>query len=201
MRYLVACLALVPGVALADRYFTVPTGRKLPFESYRIEFAENPYHRGTLEKSMTLGLSKSFEAEIRYQDFATPTPHTTFDLAYNVLGPIPDLAPGISVGMQDISDQTPDGRRAYLAITYRKVFSTFNGDTNGDVTLGTFFGRQAGPFVGMAIPFSQDFRLIFEHDPSRLSAGFEYRIASPLTVRWYLRGDNRLVSVAWTGKY
>jgi hypothetical protein len=195
-----ACLGL-SNAALADRYFLVPLGRKLPRDFYRIEFSFNPYNRGFLEKSLTVGVTKTIEVEIREQELRDQGPKIAVDLSYNLLGPIADLSPGISLGVLDGENKTPDGRRFYGAITYRKIFSTVDGDANGDLTLGAFAGTHSTPFVGFNLPFSQHVRFLFEHNGYRISTGFEVRPIPALGIKFYLRDVNRLLSASWTAKF
>jgi hypothetical protein len=187
--------------AYADRYFLVPLGRKLPKDFYRLEFSFNPYNRGLLEKSLTVGMTKTIEVEIRQQELRDQGPKIAVDLSYNLLGPIADLAPGISLGVLDAEDRTADGRRFYGSITYRKIFSTVDGDANGDLTLGAFAGTHSTPFVGFNLSFSQQVRFLFEHNGYRISTGFEVRPLPALGIKFYLRDVNRLMSASWTAKF
>lgn len=188
-------------VAAADRLITIPTGRKLPFGTVRYEFRAEPKQRGAREHLLAAGIGTSFEIEARTSWLQDDRGTGTFDLAYNVIAPIPDLSPGISFGVQDAMDETEDRRRFYAAITFRPYFTTANGDTPGEVTLGVLQGEYTHPFVGVGIPFTREFRLLAEHNGLRPAAGFEYRPKPNLGFRIQFREHQTMASLQLTTKF
>lgn len=199
----VIVVALLGGAALAsaDRLITVPTGRKLPFGTVRYEFRAEPKQRGNEEHLFAAGIGTSFEIEARTSWLEQDRGSGTFDLAYNFIAPIPDLSPGISVGVQDALDQTEDRRRVYAAITFRPYFITANGDVPGEVTVGILQGEYTHPFVGVGIPLAREIRLLAEHNGFRLAAGVEYRPKPNLGFRFQTRGHQTLASLQLTTKF
>lgn len=198
---IVVALLGFAALASADRVISVPTGRKLPFGTIRYEFRAEPVQRGNEEHLFAAGIGTSFEIEARTSWLEKDRGSGTFDLAYNLIAPIPDLSPGISFGVQDALDQTQDRRRFYAAITFRPYFITANGDVPGEVTLGIFQGEYTHPFVGVGIPFSRELRLLAEHNGFRPAAGFEYRLKPNIGFRMQFRQRQTLASLQLTTKF
>ena len=148
-----------------------------------------------------MGLNPFVELEVRSNWLSENDSNATFDLAYNVIAPLPDLSPGISFGVQDVLDETPEGRRAYGAITFRPIFTTINGDVPADVTLGFFQGRYTQAFVGVSFPFARQFRLLAEHNGDQPSAGFELRPRPNLGFRIQFRERETLASLQLTTRF
>jgi hypothetical protein len=99
--------------------------------------------------------------------------HGTFDLAYNFVSPVAALAPGISVGMLDGLNETIDGRRTYIAFTFRELLDVGEKGANGEVTMGVQFGHLNTGFVGVSLPLSSNLRFLVEHNGARISTGFD----------------------------
>lgn len=124
-----------------------------------------------------------FEVDLRQRIRPGESGHGTFDLAYNFVAPVASLAPGISVGMLDALNETLDGRRTYIAFTFRELLDVGDKGANGEVTMGIQFGSSNTGFVGASIPLSNNFRLLAEHNGFRISAGFELAIAKTIRAR------------------
>jgi hypothetical protein len=202
MRRLAALATLgLAAVASADRVITVPTARKLPFGTVRYEFRSEPRGEGAREHLLAAGISTLYELEVRTSWLDSGKQVGTFDLAYNVLAPLPEIAPGLSFGIQDALDQTEDGRRLYAAITFRPVFVTANGDVPADVTLGIFQGEYTHPFVGVSLPLARQFRVLAEHNGFRPAAGFEIRPQPNLGFRIQFRERQTLASLQVTTRF
>lgn len=119
----------------------------------------------------------------------------TFDLGYNFVAPIPGFTPGISFGIQDVMNKTDDGRRPYMAVTFRPTFMTINGDFPADITLGAYIAANRSVFVSGSLPFSKEFRFLFEHNGFRLASGFEVRPMPEFAIRLLYRGNDVLGGV------
>ncbi len=202
MRRLAALSLLgLASLASADRVLTVPTARKLTYGTVRYEFRAEPKQRGAREHLLGVGIGPAYELELRTEWKNDRVSVGTFDFAYNLIAPIPELSPGISFGVQDALDQTFDGRRFYLATTFRPIFSTVNGDVPADVTLGLFQGRYTHPFVGVSLPFAREFRLLAEHNGFRPQAGFELRPRPNLGLRIAFRERQTLTSLQYSTRF
>lgn len=172
----------------ADRLITVPTARKIPIGTVRYEFRLDPASNGFRENLLGIGINTFMDMEIRNESGGGRPDALTFDLSYNVIAPLPGLTPGLSFGVQDALDKTPDGRRFYGAFTSRETFTTANGDYPADITLGIIGGKVVTPFVGVLLPFSQEFHILAEHNGLRISAGAEYRVRPWLNLRAQVQG-------------
>jgi len=200
VAFLLAFGALA-ALASADRVITVPTGRKIPFKSFRAELWFEPTKNGTTEYYFGTGLSDLFEIEVRSQRLPGRDVRNAVDLSYNLIGPIPDLTPGISIGVQDVADATADGRRPYAALTLRQTLTALDGDANSDVTIGFFAGDRGGPFLGVSLPITTRIRLLGEHNRFRASGGIEYIPQKGVALRYFARGSQPFVSVSLTRRF
>jgi hypothetical protein len=185
---------LLAAMAQADRLIYIPTARKIPFRTIRYELRAEPRVQGEIEHYVGFGLTTSFELELRSQNLRLDRPEGTFDLTYNYLSPLTGLTPGFSVGIQDVLDRTDDGRKGFLAITFREGFLAIGGEFPADLTLGiSYVQGRVYPMVGASIPFSQSVRVLAEHDGFRISVGFEVKPSRPLALRLIVRDKNALL--------
>ncbi len=198
---LLFAFAALTALASADRVITIPTGRKIPFKAVRAELWYQPTKDGTTEYYFGTGLTDLFEIEVRTQRLPQRDVNTAVDLSYNIIGPIPDLTPGISIGVQDVANATLDGRRPYAALTLRQTLSALDGDANGDVTLGVYAGERGGAFIGVSLPITTRIRLLGEHNRYRPSGGIEYTPQKGLALRYFARGAQPFVSISLTRRF
>lgn len=160
----------------ADRLIHIPLGKKVPSHTVRLEGGVPLESTGSPFGYLDVGLNTFLDATIRTTDMPSVTRRATLDLGYNYISPIPDASPGISVGVQDLAGNTPDGRRFYIASTYRpSLGGSANVFTPAEVTIGALVGRRTSAFVGVMLPISPAFRLLAEHDGFRVNAGVEAR--------------------------
>lgn len=188
-------------VASADRVITAPTARKIPVGTVRYEYRGLPNDSSVHENLIGFGLTTLFEMEVRSSAMRTSNERGTFDLAYNVIAPIPEFAPGISFGVQDVMGETVEGRRYYAAITYRPIVTGAAGDMPADVTLGMIQGERLVPFVGVVLPVAHKVRLLAEHNGVQPAAGIEIRPAPSIGFRMQFRESQNLASVQYTFKF
>lgn len=184
--------------AQADRLITVPTARKISYGTVRYEFRREPTSDGQRENLLGIGVSPSFDLELRTFQDRGGNAEGTFDFSYNYIAAIPGFSPGISFGVQDVADKTLDGRRFFLAFTSRQPLSTLNGDYPADITLGVMGERSWTPYVGVSIPFSKEFHALAEHNGNRVSAGFEYRPFEWVNFRAQAMGNRMVLGVQLT---
>ncbi len=198
MRIAVAALLFLPSLCLADRVITVPTGRKLSFGTVRLEYNSQLNDHRRNEWSLGIGATDSIELEIRNRAARNGDGEafTTLDFGYNLLTPIPDTSPGITVGVQDLVDSTTVGRRGYLALTYRLSYDSFDAESTAEFTLGGFFAKSATPYLGISIPLSKRLRLLADHNGEELSAGMEFMLVKEISVRYFAEGNHTFLGIS-----
>jgi hypothetical protein len=167
-----ACASL----CAADRLITIPLGRKIPFQNVKFDSFTELSSADSWDRFIGIGISPEFELDYHGERFRGGKMQDTFDFSYNYVAPIMNQAPGISVGVEDMLNRTVEGRRVYLAATWRmSVDSIGRGNLPLDATIGVSQGSRALPFVGVSIPFAQDLRFLVEDDGTRIATGFEWR--------------------------
>jgi hypothetical protein len=203
MRIL-ACFGLLAAavVCQADRLILAPTARKVPYRSARLEHMFDQTDFGRSRTMLAVGLTDAIDVEFLFEQGEGRGEVQSLDLSYNVLPALTGVALGLSVGVRDLAGKTKDGRSVYLAWTHRIGLSgRYNGDVPLDLTQGYRIGEPNGFFVGVMIPFRSTFRLLAEHDASRVNAGLEWRPLRDVGVRWIHRHEQSLWSVSVAHKF
>lgn len=167
----------VAAISFADRVITVPMGRKVPFRSFKIDTFYELSRARSFDRWVGIGISPEFEVAYRGERINGGEVRDSLDIAYNYVTPLTNQAPGISVGVQDVANRTRDGRRFYLAVTWRTAADNIGmGNVPFDVTLGLSQGDRTLPFVGVSMPFTENFRGLAESNGNRIATGFELRL-------------------------
>lgn len=191
-------LALSAGLAHADRLFSIPTARKLPYGWSRFEYDTEAGSGRTQFGYLDLGIGTSFEASIHLERYANQASNGTVDLAYNIMSPIPGLSPGFALGIQDISDSTAAGRRTYLCTTFREPYTTLDGEVPCDITVGAYLHGPSAGFMGISLPFSKEFRWNTEYDGLRITTGFDLRVLPDLDMKLFYRDNDTILGLSYT---
>lgn len=173
----------VGAVAFGDRLIDVPIGRSLRMGSFQISDMEGMNQGGAHDRYFAYAPLVGLEFAIRERSRPGESGHSTLDFSYNFVAPVAALSPGISVGILDGLNETLDGRRTYVAVTFRELLDVGDKGANGEVTMGVQFGRLNTGFVGVSLPLSINFRLMAEHNGARISAGFELGIDKSIHAR------------------
>jgi hypothetical protein len=108
---------------------------------------------------------------------------------------LPDgiVTPGIALGMWDVTNSSPWGRRAFLVLTKNieqgqlglpKPFQ------RAQLTLGAGTGRLGPVFGGLRLELPARFSLIAEYDSRRLNTGLEFRPIKPVSLKAQLQNGN-----------
>jgi hypothetical protein len=196
-----ALLLALPAASFADRQFFIPTGDKIRYRDFRLEyFADNSKSHNYLAYA-GIGVTKDFEAELMLDKFNSSPSVASFSVAYNFINPITDAVPGISIGVQDVLNKTEFGRMGYLATTFRKSVDSPGLSEHMDVTLGIGVGKKTTPFVGVSLPLGSYLNALAEHDGTRITAGFELVPAKGLALRVAARERRTLFSVRYTARF
>jgi hypothetical protein len=101
---------------------------------------------------------------------------------------LPDgvVTPGLAVGMWDITNSSPKGRRAFLMLTKhldRGDFSLPRFLPPMQLNFGVGTGKFSGPLAGIKINLPAHLDLVAEYDARRLNAGLWYSPMKHLTLK------------------
>jgi hypothetical protein len=195
------CALVVASVASADRLVNVPTARPLGKNAIRFEYLGGLNNSTAEEQFVAFSVLNGLEFEVRRRIRPEESGRSTFDLGYNILSPVASTAPGISVGVLDGLGETLDGRRAFIALTFRELLDVGEVSENGDVTLGYQTGSLSGLFVGISLPFSGRTRMIVEHNGARLTSGFETNLVKGLDARLFIQDQLLLGGIIFSRKF
>lgn len=176
------CLAAC-GLAYGDRLIDIPIGRTISRDTVVLSLMEAGNEQGSRDRYLAFSPLQGIEIAARQRFRPNENGHTTFDLAYNLVNPVASVSPGISLGVLDAAGETVDGRRTYVAVTFRELLQVGEKGANGEATLGVQFGHLNTGFVGVSLPLWENFRLMTEHNGARISAGFEYEPTKGIKLR------------------
>lgn len=179
---------MVLAPAFADRLIVIPTGKKLPLGTFRVETLVGPGDSGAGAWSIGTAFNKFFDGQIAWEGQSGPNDNISLDLGFNLVDPVIGFAPGLSLGVRDLTGESRDGRMLYVALThYEGLSGTHNSDVPLEFTVGLSTGDRTGVFVGLVVPFTRWTRFISEYDTRRLTQGFQFTPTQALDVRWLHR--------------
>ena len=183
-----AALALSSGVARADKLIWIPTAgiSRLGQVEY---MAEADGKRGVLTGQV--GLAKQFELLVRhYRNFST-SDKTEVGGQFTIL-PEGFATPGIAIGVWDVANDGPRGRRVFGVIS--KSLPVVNklpvGFHDIKVHAGIGSNQLSGIFLGGEAGFPFGFGVYGEYDSRHVNAGLSW---SPISLI-------RLKAESWGGK-
>ncbi len=190
----------VASFAAGDRLITIPIGRKIPFDSLKLD---SFFDMRSWDRFVGFGVTADFDIDYHGEQIDHGPMRDTFDFSYNYLAPIVDQSPGLSAGVQDLLNRTRNGRRFYVATTWRQASDTIgNGTLSLELTIGVAQGSRTLPFVGVAIPFAESLRLLTEHDGYRLASGIEVRaLRGALAAKIIERDQDVLIGASLTLRF
>ena len=178
--FCVAALALCANAARADRLIWIPTAAagRLQIE-YMTRVGGS---QGVLTGQVSLG--KQFELLARhYRNFENED-RTEVGGEFVVL-PEGIVTPGVAVGVWDVADDGPRGRRFFGVVT--KSVPVINklplGIHDIKVHAGIGSNSLSGIFLGGQIGFPFGFRLYAEYDARNVNAGLSWSPLSPLRLK------------------
>ena len=206
-RYPVRSLAVatflgIVSLANADWLIDIPTGRKIIYQGYHLEWRSESLQGGFSESRFGYGIGKSFDLTVRTQALGSPSATVgAVDFSFAALPAVPGISPGVTVGVLDCGDRTADGRRGFASLTFREDFESIDGTLLADVTIGAFFGTKSAGFVGFAVPLTRNFRFVGEHNGIRISGGVEYNFAPHVAFRLLERDRSLLMGVSLASRF
>jgi hypothetical protein len=202
-RTLPFLLFTLAGVASADRVITVPRGGKIPYGTVRGEYMFEPSNPGTFLSYVGIGVTTFIDAEVQTDQLRDDQHFTSLNLNFNLNAPLAGLAPGISFGVLDATNVSPEGRREYVAVSFQDSGDAgpLSGGASVETTIGAFVGRTSHMFVGVSLPVSERFRFLAEHDGHIVSAGAEFKPTNGTYFRMIFRSNETLLSVGTTAHF
>lgn len=181
------CLA---GPARADQLIQIPTADRplAPRGEYLHRFSGDGEGYGTL----LVPAGQSYELMFRY--------YNGLDGSHNLEGGgqfqlLPDgiVTPGIALGMWDVTNSGPWGRRAFFVLTKsleQGQLGLPRPFQRAQLTLGAGTGRIGPVFGGLRLELPAHFSLIAEYDARRLNTGLEFRPIKPISLKAQLQNGN-----------
>lgn len=158
--------------ACADQLIQIPTADRAP--GIRTEYLHRFQGPDQGYGTVVAPLGLAYELMGRY--------YNGLDNSHNLeiggqLQLLPDgvVTPAVSLGVWDITNSAPWGRRGYLALTKgieRGQFGLPRPFRRAQLTLGTGTGRLSGVFAGLRLDLPANISLVTEYDARRLNLGF-----------------------------
>jgi hypothetical protein len=178
-------------------------GRKIPFRTFKIDTFYELSNGRTFDRWVGVGVTPEIEFDYHGERIGGGPVRDSFDVSYNYVTPLMNQSPGISVGIQDVPNRTRDGRRFYLAATWRIAADNVGmGNVPFDVTLGVSQGERTLPFVGVSMPFTEALRGLAESNGSRIAVGVDLRLfKSAFAGRFVVRDRDVMVGANLSLKF
>lgn len=198
--FLGGSLLALSASASADRLINTPVATKIPARSVRLEFMQGLNNRAVVRESLLYAVDETFEIEAR-RFRSQGREDTTFDVYATIISPFKGYAPGIAVGVRDILGETNDGRRGWVAVTFREAFQVGELERGADITIGGFIGTRGSALLALSIPLGPDLRFLAENDGIRLTAGVQYSPIRNLDLRIYAEDQTTLGSFRYSLRF
>ncbi len=168
--------------ARADRLIEIPTGRLIYPERLTIEagvLAGAPERERALLNLRVGGLLELQGARTGFENRLE-----LYGVQYSLYPEIPGYAPGISVGVSDVFDRSPQGRGYYLAISYG-IAALGETPLDHDLRVHLGFGWEGTPgfFIGFDVPLTNQLFLRAEHTGERINAALAWRPSNQIELR------------------
>lgn len=195
------CTIALSNFANADRILNLPIARTIGFRNVRYESFAYTNTVGNSDQFLAFSPIQNWEIEARQQRRPNFGSRETFDFQRNLLPAFVSTSPGISVGMLDTMNNTLEGRRGFVALTFKELLEVSEAGEPGEVTLGYQFGRRTSGFVGGTLAISSRTRLFFEHNGQALTVGADSEILPKLKVRMFTTENTLGFSINYTVRF
>jgi hypothetical protein len=181
--YLAVLLGSASAFGFADRVLNVPIAGSIGKNRIRLESVHGLNNRNAREQFFEFSPINSLDFTVRNRNRLDDDGSLTTDISYTVVPPVRSFAPGIAVGVLDAANKTFDGRRGFVAFTFRELLEVGTQGETGDLTIGAQFGSINSGLFAVTLPFSGHLRFIAEHNGARLTTGFETNPINGLNLR------------------
>ncbi len=198
-----ACFALICGSAMADRLIFIPVGKKVPFKAVKLNYMWDSENSDLNRSTLTAGIGVSFEFAATTNSNFLGDDDSIFDVSYSISDPLVDYAPGITVGMRDISNSSSDGRYVFFALTFRQGQSgVWNGEYPAEGTFGLKYGAN-GPqlMMGGYVPLASFLAVVAEIDHDRVIGGLQLNLVPDLELRLLQRPGLKIYSASYQVRF
>ena len=182
--------ALFAGPAAADQLIQIPTADRVGAPT--LEYKYRPEGGGESYSTLLVPAGLAYELMFRY--------YGGYDRSHNLEGGgqfqlLPDgiVTPGVAVGIWDITNSTPWGRRAFLVVTKSLEAGQLGIPKplrRVQLNLGVGTGRLGGLFSAIRIDLPARTSLVAEYDTRRLNAGIWFSPVKPITLKAELQNNN-----------
>jgi hypothetical protein len=194
-------ILLLSSVCFADRLVNVPIAKPMPHNLVRTETIWGSGDRPNTTY-FDFGVAPGFDTTFRLESAWQSGTKASLDLSYNLSVPFTDIAPGFSVGVQDIADETKLGTRVYFAVMHKfGNYGEQNQDTPTEVTYGIWTASGGSAFVALSLPFTNRFRAIAEHDSRTLMAGIDLRPMKGVSAKWLFRDGRPEIGLSYSHRF
>lgn len=121
----------------------------------------------------------------------------SINVQYGVVQPFADAAPGISIGVLDLLNQTDLGRSPFIAMTWQfNTYADWATKERASFTLGGGLGGlRDGAFVGVELPLFKRTNFVGEYDRRAITAGFDIEASKGVAVRALFREGAPIIGV------
>jgi len=182
---------LMPAGAGADQLIQIPTADRVSAPTG--EYKRRADGKGEGYGTVFVPAGLSYELMLRYYD--------DLDGEHRIEGGgqlqvLPDgfVTPGIAIGMWDVTNSSPWGRRAFFVLTKSLTQGQFGMVPKPlervQLTFGTGTGRLSGIFAGARFDLPHRLSLVAEYDTRRLNAGVWFSPIRPVTLKAELQNGN-----------
>jgi hypothetical protein len=184
---------LTPAAAPADELIQIPTADRVV--GPKVEYLHRAEGRAEGYGTVFFPAGLSYELMFRY--------YKNFDRRHRVEGGaqmqlLPDgiVTPGVALGIWDVTNSSPMGRRAFLVLTKSleagqlgvpKPFQRVQ------LNVGVGTGRFGGPLAGIRADLPAGFSLVGEYDARRLNFGLWFNPVPAFSLRGELQNGNPFV--------
>ncbi|MCS7209842.1 MAG: hypothetical protein NZ874_09750 [Fimbriimonadales bacterium] len=160
--------------AFADRLIEIPTGRLIYPERVALEAG---LLAGACQRERVL-ISLRLGGLLEVQGARTGFENRLeiYGLQYTLYPEIPGYAPGVSLGVVDLFDRTPQGRGYYVALSYG-IAALGKTPLDHDLRVHLGFGLEgvSSFFIGFDVPLTNQLFLRAEHTGERVNAALAWR--------------------------
>jgi hypothetical protein len=185
-----ATAVLCAAMGWGDRLFEIPTGSVLDRGVLRCEYGSPLSKPGKHTDWLEFGLTSNLEISAVHETIPGLHSREGINAQYNLMPPITEDFPGISIGIKDIFDRTELRRSYYAAFSWSTPLE--NGAAGSKYFVlhaGVGGGGIKGAFVGFDFPLTENFSLQAEHDSLRITAGLQWNPIRDAGLRLYMQGD------------